>query len=91
MEGLLEGEMSETLEEIRSLPGWWKTKDGRELVLWFAWSFPKLRVLGLAYDKWHVDGKRGKIYCAFLQDEEVKRCSIDRVFIEDAPVKDTLW
>ncbi|KAF9138034.1 hypothetical protein BG015_002528, partial [Linnemannia schmuckeri] len=32
VEGLLEGGMSETLEEIRSLPGWWKTKDCRELV-----------------------------------------------------------
>lgn len=91
IEGLLEGGMSETLEEIRSLPGWWKSKDSRELVLWFARSFPKLQVLGLAYDKWHVDGKREKTYCAFLQNEEVKRCSIKRVFIEDAPVKKTLW
>ncbi|KAH7052515.1 hypothetical protein BKA57DRAFT_455817 [Linnemannia elongata] len=91
LEGLLEGGMSETLEEIRSLPGWWKTKDCRELVLWFSSSFPKLRVLGLAYDKWHVDGKRGKTYCAFLEDEVVKKCSIRRVFIEDAPVEETPW
>ncbi|KAK3834687.1 MAG: hypothetical protein JOS17DRAFT_737442 [Linnemannia elongata] len=91
IEGLLEGGMSETLEEIRSLPGWWKTKDCRQLVLWFSRSFPKLRVLGLAYDKWHVDGKRGKSYCAFLEDEVVKKCSIRRVFIEDAPVEEKPW
>ncbi|KAG0275222.1 hypothetical protein BGZ95_009064 [Linnemannia exigua] len=71
VEGLLEGGMSETVEEIRSLPGWWKAKDRRELVLWFARSFPKLRVLGLAHHKWYVDGKRGETYCAFLEDEEV--------------------
>ncbi|KAF9123837.1 hypothetical protein BGW39_008639 [Mortierella sp. 14UC] len=89
VENLLEGGISETLEEIRSLPGWWKAKDRRELVLWFARSFPKLRVLGLAYNKWHVD--RGEIYCAFLDDGEVKRCSIPRVFVEDAPEKEATW
>ncbi|KAK3844566.1 MAG: hypothetical protein J3R72DRAFT_438308 [Linnemannia gamsii] len=91
VESLLEGGMSETLEEIRSMPGWWKAKDRRELVLWFARSFPKLRVLGLAYHKWYVDGKRGEKYCAFLEDEEVKQCSIRQVFVEDAPEKKNAW
>ncbi|KAG0284065.1 hypothetical protein BGZ96_011562 [Linnemannia gamsii] len=33
IEGLLEAGMSETLREIRSLPGWWKSKDSQKLVL----------------------------------------------------------
>ncbi|KAG0284063.1 hypothetical protein BGZ96_011560 [Linnemannia gamsii] len=76
------GEMSETLAEIRSLPSWWAEEGLREMVLWFAKSFPKLSVLGLMYHWQYVEGTQGVVYARFLEDEDVKRCPIGHVFFE---------
>jgi hypothetical protein len=77
-----EGRVNSTLEEIRSLPSWWKVEDRRAMVLWFARSCPKLRVLGLEHvafknaDEWSLR--------SFLGDGEVEKCTIRRVFVESA-------
>ncbi|KAF8942297.1 hypothetical protein BGZ47_006643 [Haplosporangium gracile] len=84
VEGLLTGggRLNETLEEIRSLPSWWKVEDRQETVLWFARSCSRLRVLGLEHTKLRdVDGWS---FSSFVGDEEVRRCSIRRVFVESA-------
>ncbi|KAG0275993.1 hypothetical protein BGZ96_003523, partial [Linnemannia gamsii] len=87
VEGLLTGggRLSETLTEIRSLPSWWVVEDRREMVLWFARSFPNLLVLGLMRYREKVEGGKAEDYTDFLEDEDVKRCSIHRIFIEDRP------
>jgi hypothetical protein len=82
VEGLLEGGMSETLEEVRSLPGWWRGEDRREMVLWFAKKCPKLMALGLEYISDANDGQEGFVLYHFPEDEDIKECSIHRVFIE---------
>jgi hypothetical protein len=84
VEGLLTGggRLSETLTEIRSLPSWWEVEDRREMVLWFARSFPKLLVLGLMCYREKVEGGKEEDYTDFLEDEDVKTCSIHKIFIE---------
>ncbi|KAG0273050.1 hypothetical protein BGZ95_011153 [Linnemannia exigua] len=83
LEGLLEGRgPAGTLQEIRWLPEWWKIKNRRELVLWLARSFPRLGVLGLMFNRTYVEGETGAPHIAFLEDEEVKQCSILSVFVE---------
>jgi hypothetical protein len=76
------GGMAETLEEIGCLSSWWKVDDRRKMVLWFAESFPKLRVLGLMYLRWYNEGEQGDVYARFVEDEEVRKCSIQRIFFE---------
>lgn len=84
VEGLFTGggRLNETLEEIRSLPSWWKVDDRKEMVLWFARSCSRLRVLGLEYTKKRDVG--GWSFSSFVGDEDVKGCSIRRVFVESA-------
>ncbi|KAG9066584.1 hypothetical protein KI688_012492 [Linnemannia hyalina] len=84
VEGLLTGgdQHNETLEEIRSLPSWWKIDDRKEMVLWYAKSCPRLKVLGLEYTKLRDVG--GWSFSSFVGDEDVRRCSIRRVFVETA-------
>ncbi|KAK3844565.1 MAG: hypothetical protein J3R72DRAFT_72292 [Linnemannia gamsii] len=77
-----EGRVRETLHEIRTLTNWWKVQDCRETVLWFARMCPKLRVLGLAFNGEFAEGDKGARYTCFLQYEEVKNCSIEKVFVE---------
>lgn len=82
--GLLpaEGRVNSTLEEIRSLPSWWKVEDRQAMVLWLARSCPRLRILGLEHTKpREADGWSLR---SFLGDVEVERCSIRRVFVESA-------
>ncbi|KAK3823641.1 MAG: hypothetical protein J3R72DRAFT_458945 [Linnemannia gamsii] len=86
VEGLFAGEgggrVKETLEEIRSLSSWWKVEDRQAMVLWFAKSCPRLRVLGLERSRQRdTNGWEEK---SFLSDEDVKRCPIGRIFIESA-------
>ncbi|KAF8949202.1 hypothetical protein BGZ47_008981 [Haplosporangium gracile] len=76
------GGMSETLEEIGCLSSWWKVDDRKEMVLWFARSFPKLGVLGLKFHEAYVKGKKQARYTGFLKDEGVKNCSIPRIFFQ---------
>ncbi|KAF9130229.1 hypothetical protein BGW39_003323 [Mortierella sp. 14UC] len=84
IEGLVEGGLAATVQEIRCLPGWWRVEveDRKALVLWFARSFPRLVVLGLEHKLAYVYGEDGVEETQFLEDEEVKRCSILKVFIE---------
>ncbi|KAF9129347.1 hypothetical protein BG015_004208 [Linnemannia schmuckeri] len=82
VEGLLEEGMGDTLEEIRRLPKWWKEEDQREMMLWFARRCPRLMVLGLDYLGDAGDGQRSSGLCEFLEDEDVKQCSIYRIFVE---------
>ena len=84
VEGLLTGggRLNETLEEIRSLPSWWKMDGRKEMVLWFARSCPRLRVLGLEHTKLKDVG--GWSCSSFVGDEDVRECSIRRVFVETA-------
>lgn len=84
VEGLLTGggRVNETLEEIRSLPSWWKMDDRKEMVLWFARSCPRLRALGLEHTKLKDLG--GWSFSSFVGDEDVRGCSIRRVFVETA-------
>ncbi|KAG0316989.1 hypothetical protein BGZ97_006072 [Linnemannia gamsii] len=74
--------MSVTLAEIRSLPSWWTEESPGEMVLWFARSFPKLRVLGLMRYREEVEGGKEGDFSDFLEDEDVKLCSIGHVFFE---------
>ncbi|KAF9122027.1 hypothetical protein BG015_005665, partial [Linnemannia schmuckeri] len=83
VDGLLEGQMGKSLEEIRQLPEWWKEQDRRQLMLWFARNFARLRILGMKHIDDVVDGQRRDTLSEFLDDEEVKQCSIRHVFIED--------
>ncbi|KAG0284062.1 hypothetical protein BGZ96_011559 [Linnemannia gamsii] len=86
VESLLTGRggrgMSATLEEIGCLSSWWKVNNRREMVLWFAESFPKLRVLGLEYHQEYVRGAKQSRYTGFLKDKEVMSCSISRIFFK---------
>ncbi|KAG9066582.1 hypothetical protein KI688_012490 [Linnemannia hyalina] len=84
LEGLLTGggRLSETLTEVRSLPSWWEVEDLRGMVLWFAKSFPNLVVLGLMHYREQVEGGKVENFIGFLDDEDVKRCSIHRIFVE---------
>ncbi|KAK3834684.1 MAG: hypothetical protein JOS17DRAFT_847112 [Linnemannia elongata] len=74
------GRLSETLIEIRSLPSW--VEDRREMVLWFAKSFPNLIVLGLMHYREEVEGGSVGDFIEFLEDKDVKKFSIYRIFIE---------
>ncbi|KAK3834670.1 MAG: hypothetical protein JOS17DRAFT_847079 [Linnemannia elongata] len=76
------GRLGETLTEIRSLPSWWEVEDRREMVLWFAKSFPNLVVLGLMHYREEVEGGKVEKFVEFLEDEDVKKCPIHRIFIE---------
>jgi hypothetical protein len=76
------GGMSEKLEEIGCLSSWWKVNDRRQMVLWFAESFPRLRVLGLEFHQGYVKGAKQARYTGFLKDKEVKSCSISRIFFK---------
>ncbi|KAG0380731.1 hypothetical protein BGX24_005609 [Mortierella sp. AD032] len=84
LEGLFQrqegGGMSRTLEELQLMSDWWKATEGRKMVLWLAKSCPRLRKLDLVYNFRHCeDGLRRMEkggHDAFLEDEDVKQCSI---------------
>ncbi|KAF9903496.1 hypothetical protein EC991_003779 [Linnemannia zychae] len=80
--GLLDGESARTLQEIGGLPSWWEVDDQREMVLLFARSCPKLRVLGLVNGRKYIKKEEVAKYTAFLEDGDVRQCSIPRVFVE---------
>ncbi|KAG0376704.1 hypothetical protein BGX24_007351 [Mortierella sp. AD032] len=87
VEGLLGGGcVGAMLQEIRHLPGWRQVEDRCEMVLWFAKSCPRLMVLGLVRMKGFVEeekDEKGMKYTAFMEDEDVKQCSIHRIFVEE--------
>lgn len=83
VEGLLvEGGMGETLKEIRYLPRWWEVEDRRGMVLWFANRCPKLVGFGLEYLGCTFNVPRAT-KLDFMEDKDVKQCSIYRVFEEE--------
>ncbi|KAF9921566.1 hypothetical protein FBU30_008370 [Linnemannia zychae] len=86
VEGLFEedGGIRETLEELQIMPGWWFSEEGRRTVLWFAKSCPKLRKLVLEYNFRFAapeDNFYGFGHDDFMEDEEVKRCSISQIVV----------
>lgn len=59
------------LEEIGCLSTWWKVDDPGKMMLWFAKSFPKLRVLGLEYHEEYdyVQEIKKTLYIELLNDD----------------------
>lgn len=81
VEGLFpEGGMSETLEKLELVTTWWESAVGKEMVLWLAKSCPKLKDLNLEYHFLFSDFTTMDVrHRAFLEDEEVKKCSIRNI------------
>ncbi|KAF9138954.1 hypothetical protein BG015_002203 [Linnemannia schmuckeri] len=81
IEGLFyEGGMSETLEKLEMVTTWWDAAVGKEMVLWLAKSCPRLKDLELEYHFLFSDFTTMDVrHRAFLEDEEVKRCSIQNI------------
>ncbi|KAK3834671.1 MAG: hypothetical protein JOS17DRAFT_737399 [Linnemannia elongata] len=81
VEGLFpEGGMSKTLEKLELVTTWWESAVGKEMVLWLAKSCPKLKDLNLEYHFLFSDFTTMDVrHRAFLEDEEVKKCSIRNI------------
>jgi hypothetical protein len=84
IEGLFHegGGMSEALEKLEMVSTWWDSAVGKQMVLWLAKSCPKLRDLNLEYHFLFSDtifSHENVAHKAFLEDEEVKGCSIQEI------------
>ncbi|KAG0277013.1 hypothetical protein BGZ95_006679 [Linnemannia exigua] len=90
VEGLFQrqegGGMNETLEELQLMSDWWEASEGREMVLWLAKSCPRLRKLDLVYNfrfcEYGLRRMEKGGHDAFLEDEDVKQCSIRQINIQ---------
>ncbi|KAF8942296.1 hypothetical protein BGZ47_006642 [Haplosporangium gracile] len=81
IEGLFyEGRMNETLEKLEMVTTWWDAVVGKEMVLWLAKSCPRLKDLDFKYHFLFSGFTTMDVrHRAFLEDEEVKQCSIRNI------------